>query len=149
MTTKESVRGRVLISLVPVAAICFDYSMTLFHAGSAEALLTLEYSPLMRFAVAHGVVLLYLASMMAAYFIASMAVLTVFRGTALLPFGYATILMVGINHVLGGLSWVVRASLYSRTVILLSYGPVVLAVAALIYALFLWLRADRGSLRSG
>jgi len=125
----------LLVALVPAVAVLFDYSMTLHFSGSAEALLALEYSPLMRFAVAHGVVPLYLLFMMAAYFAASAVVIRIFRGTALLPFGYAVILLVGINHVLGGLSWFVRNSLYSSLVISLSYGPLILGVAALAYLL--------------
>mgnify|MGYP000213594221 CR=1 FL=1 len=125
----------LLLAAVPAVAVLFDYSMTLYFSGGAEALLALEYSPLVRFAVAHGVVPLYLLFMMAAYFAASAVVIRVFRGTALLPFGYAVILLVSINHVLGGLSWVVRNSLYSSLVIALSYGPLILGVTALAYLL--------------
>lgn len=125
----------LLVAAVPAVAVLFDYSMTLHFSGSAEALLALEYSPLVRLAVAHGVVPLYLLSMMAAYFAASAVVIRVFRGTALLPFGYAVILMVSINHVLGGFSWVVRDALYSSLVIALSCGPLILGATALAYLL--------------
>lgn len=121
--------------MAPAAAVLFDYSMTLHFSGGAEVILAFEYSPLVRFAVAHDIVPFYLLFMMAAYFAASAVVIRVFQGTALLPFGYAVILLVSINHVLGGLSWVVRNSLYSNVVIALSYGPVVIAVAALVYLL--------------
>lgn len=78
--------------------------------------------------VAHDLVLLSVIALMAFYILTSLLVLRMLAGTDLYPVGVTLIMLVSLTHVLGGISWVVRSSLYSNTVIGLSLISVMVAV---------------------
>jgi hypothetical protein len=124
------------VSLLPVAAIAADYTLTFLLAGSREEILRNEASPLLRFAVAQDLVLAAVVALMVFYYLASFLVLKMLSGSDLYPVGVALISLVSLTHLLGGISWYVRSPLYSDTVIGLSLISVMVAVLIFGYALY-------------
>jgi hypothetical protein len=118
------------IACIPSLAVLFDYSMTLIFSGGKEVLLRFEFSPLVRYAVEHDIVAVYLLAMMLFYYGLAFGALRLLRPTGLYRFGVALILLVAATHVLGGLSWVVRSALYSYAVHGVSVAAIVVALAA-------------------
>ncbi|KUK98969.1 MAG: hypothetical protein XE10_1938 [Methanoculleus marisnigri] len=119
-----------IIACIPALAVLFDYSMTLIFSGGREMLLRFEFSPLVRYAVEHDIVAVYLLAMMLFYYGLAFGALRLLRPTGLYRFGVALILLVAATHVLGGLSWVVRSALYSYVVHGVSVAAIVVALAA-------------------
>ena len=117
-----------VVAFLPVAALAIDYTLTFFFAGSRETLLLYEASPLLRFAVANDLVLLSVAALMAFYYLASWFVLKLLAGSDLYPVGVTLICLVSLTHLLGGMSWYFRSSLYSSTVVGLSLISILVAV---------------------
>ncbi|MDK2989301.1 MAG: hypothetical protein PWR16_830 [Methanoculleus sp.] len=118
------------IACIPSLAVLFDYSMTLFFSGGRDELLRFEFSPLVRYAVEHDIVAVYLLAMMLFYYGLAFGALRLLRPTGLYRFGVALILLVAATHVLGGLSWIVRNALYSYVVHGVSIAAIVVALAA-------------------
>lgn len=123
-----------IIALIPVLAVIADYSLTFLLAGSTEFILLAEASPLVRFAVAHGLMPLYVTLLVSFYFVASYLVLRLLAGGDLYPLGVALIILMSLTHLLGGMSWYIRNPLYSDTVIGLSFMSVIIAIAIFGYA---------------
>ena len=123
-----------VIALIPVLAVIIDYSLTFLLAGSTELILVAEASPLVRFAVAHGLMPLYFAILVLFYYGASYFVLRLLSGGELYPLGVALIVLMGLTHMLGGLSWYIRNPFYSDTVIGLSFMAVIVAIVIFGYA---------------
>lgn len=119
-----------IVAGIPALAVLFDYSMTLIFSGGKEVLLRFEFSPLVRYAVEHDIVAVYLLAMMLFYYGMAFAALRLLRTTGLYRFGVVLILLVSVTHVLGGLSWVVRNGLYSYAVHGVSVAAIVVALAA-------------------
>jgi hypothetical protein len=121
--------------MVPAISLLFDYTLTASLSGGTETLLDLEYSPLVRFAVGHGLFIPYMLGMAGMYAVLAAVVLCSFRKTRWFRPALALIGTISLNHVLGGLSWVVRAPWYSTMVICLTVfavaGAVVLCVRTL------------------
>lgn len=133
-----------IIACVPSLAVLFDYSMTLAFSGGKEALLRFEFSPLVRYAVEHDIVAAYLLVMMLFYYAMTFAALRLLPAR-LYGFGVVLVLLVAATHVLGGLSWVVRSSLYSLAVHGVSIAAVAVALAAFGYAVLRYpARANTG-----
>ncbi len=119
-----------IIACIPALAVLFDYSMTLLFSGGKEVLLRFEFSPLVRYAVEHDCMAVYLLFMMLFYYAVAFVALRLLRSTGLYRFGVALILLVSATHVLGGLSWIVRSPLYSYVVHGVSIAAIVVALAA-------------------
>ena len=82
-----------------------DYFLTFHFAGSTEAILKYEFSPTLLFAVRHDIVISYLMGMVLFYYTAGYLVLKFLADSEIYFVGVAIVLLIGINHVLGGLSW--------------------------------------------
>ena len=119
-----------IIACMPALAVLFDYSLTLIFSGGKEVLLRFEFSPLVRYAVEHDIMAVYLLAMMLFYYSVAFAALRLLRPTGLYRFGVALILLVAATHVLGGLSWVVRSALYTYVVHGVSIAAIIVALAA-------------------
>ena len=106
----------LFLALVPPVCLTFDYSMTFRLAGSHETVLSFEASPVVRFVLENNLMVAYFLSLLALYFLVSLAMLRRLRGTRYYPFGAASLLIVGTAHFLGGLTWVARSHLFSVAV---------------------------------
>ncbi|MBN1194209.1 MAG: hypothetical protein JXA08_02510 [Methanomicrobiaceae archaeon] len=127
-------RSPRIIALIPASAVFLDYLFTFFFAGSAEMVLRYEFSPLVKIATAHGLMVPYLLGMMLFYYLVAWAALRILSGSPLYPAGAATIILVSLTHVLGGLSWYVQAEWYSYFVHALSLIAILVALAAFAYS---------------
>jgi hypothetical protein len=125
-----------VIALIPVIALLIDYVLTFILAGSMETLLRYEASPLLRFAVASDLVIPVILALMVFYYLASCLVLAMLSDTSLYPLGVTLIILVGLTHLLGGLSWYIKDTLYSDTVIGLSLVSILVAIIIFGYTLF-------------
>ena len=124
-----------LIALVPALAVLFDYSMTIAFSGSSQAIMAFEYSPILRTAVANGLVLPCIAMLALGYYGLGLVALGALRGSRYYPFGVVLLLIIGVTHVSGGFSWLVRSTVYSHGVLLLAASGIIVAVAAFAIAL--------------
>ena len=108
------------LALVPPVALAFDYSMTFRLAGSPGTVLSSEASPVVRLFLGNNLMVAFFLSLLALYFLASLAALSWLHGTRYYPFGVMSLLIVGAAHVLGGISWILRSPIFS-----LAIGPLV------------------------
>jgi hypothetical protein len=113
-----------------------DYFLTFHFAGSTEAILKYEFSPILLFAVKHDIVIPYLMGMVLFYYAAGYLVLSLLADSEIYFVGVAIVLLIGITHVLGGLSWYVQNAWYSNTVIALSMISVLTTLMAFGYEVF-------------
>lgn len=116
------------IAAIPAVAVVWDYILTLSLADSREMILAYEASPLVKLAVSHNLMFLYLPCIAAFYFIASYSVLKVLKTPDLYSVGVALIGTVSLTHLLGGLSWYFRDPVYSNTVFFLSLLSILMAL---------------------
>ncbi len=125
-----------LIPLCLCIGVITDYFLTFHFAGSIDAILMYEFSPTLRFAVEHGIVIPYLGAMIIFYYIAGYIVLSLLANSEIYFVGVAIVLLISITHVLGGFSWYVQNAWYSNTVIALSMISVLTALMAFGYQVF-------------
>lgn len=116
-------------------SVIFDYTLTLYLAGSVDVILKHEFSPFLRYAVVNEIVGFYLLFTIIFYYFASSAILSLLRGEKIYVIGVSLILIMGITHILGGLSWIVKSDWYSNTVLSLSLASIALAVASFGYVI--------------
>ena len=69
------------VALIPSLAVILDYSLTFFLAENTGMILQWEASPLVRFAVAHNIIAVYLVAIVLFYYGAAYAVLRILRPT--------------------------------------------------------------------
>lgn len=117
------------VAIIPSLSVIIDYILTFSLAGNTGMILQWEESPLVRFAVAHNIVILYLVAIVVFYYGAAYAVLHILRPTQYYGFGVALVLLVSLTHVLGGLSWLFKTAWYSNSIIVLSFSSVIIAVS--------------------
>jgi hypothetical protein len=117
------------VALFPVIAVIIDYSLTFYLAGDTSLFSSWEASPFVRFAVIHNVMTAYLATIILFYYGTSYAVLRILHGTEYYPYGYMLIVIISIIHVIGGMSWYFRNTLYSNGVLIMSLLSIVIAFA--------------------
>ncbi|AAM06462.1 predicted protein [Methanosarcina acetivorans C2A] len=110
-----------------------DYLLTFHFAGSTELILKYEFSPTLRFAVEHGIVVPYMGAMVLFYYAAGYFVLRLLIDSEIYFVGVAVVLLISITHVLGGLSWYVQNPWYSNSVISLSMISVLTTLLAFGY----------------
>ena len=72
---------RAYVALIPSLAVILDYSLTFFLAENTGMILQWEASPLVRFAVAHNIIAVYLVAIVLFYYGAAYAVLRILRPT--------------------------------------------------------------------
>ena len=130
-----------VIALLPVVALAIDYSLTFFFAGSRETLLLYEASPLLKFAVANNLFLMVIIALMIFYYLGSWIILKLLAGSDMYPVGVTLIALISLTHVLGGMSWYIRAPLYSNTVVGLSVISIMVAILVFGYTI---LRSHHG-----
>ena len=130
-----SMMHRACVAIVPSMAVIIDYSLTSFLAANTGMILQWEASPLVRFAVAHNILAIYMLALILFYYGAAYAVLRILRPTRYYPYGVALVLLVSITHVLGGLSWQFRTAWYSDIVLTLSFLAIIIAFCLFGYTL--------------
>jgi len=116
-------------------SIAIDYTLTLYLAGSRESIQRYEFSPLLRYAMEHNLVIIYLVFTIFFYYISAYIVLKLIKDEPVYSAGVALILLLSITHLLGGLSWVFRNAWYSNTVMALSLASIALAIASFGYVI--------------
>ena len=116
-------------------SVAIDYTLTLYLAGSREAIQRYEFSPLLRYAMEHNVVIIYLVFTIFFYYISAYIVLKLIKDEPIYSAGVALILLLSITHLLGGLSWVFRNAWYSNMVMALSLASIALAIASFGYVI--------------
>ena len=116
-------------------SVAIDYTLTLYIAGSREAIQRYEFSPLLRYAMEHNLVILYLVFTIFFYYISAYIVLKLLKDEPVYSAGVALILLLSITHLLGGLSWVFRNAWYSNMVMALSLASIALAIASFGYVI--------------
>jgi hypothetical protein len=122
------------VAIIPSLAVILDYSFTFFLAENTGMILQWEASPLVRFAVAHNIMAVYLVAIVLFYYGAAYAVLRMLRPTWYYPYGVGLVLLVSVTHVLGGLSWQFRNMWYSEGIFALSFLSIIIAVCLFGYA---------------
>ena len=116
-------------------SVAIDYTLTLYLAGSREAIRRYEFSPLLRCAMEHNVVILYLVFTIFFYYISAYIVLKLLKDEPIYSAGVALILLLSVTHLLGGLSWVFKNAWYSNMVMALSLASIALAIASFGYVI--------------
>jgi len=124
-----------VIPLFLCISIAIDYALTLYLAGSREAIQRYEFSPLLRYAMEHNLVIIYLVFTIFFYYISAYIVLKLIKDEPVYSAGVALILLLSITHLLGGLSWMFRNAWYSNTVMALSLASIALAIASFGYVI--------------
>jgi hypothetical protein len=115
--------------------VAIDYLLTLYFAGSKEAILRYEFSPLLRYAVGHGLLIPYLLFTIFFYYGAAVLVLYLLKDEPIYGAGVAIIVLLSLTHLLGGLSWLFKNAWYSNSILALSLISVTLALATSGYVL--------------
>jgi hypothetical protein len=124
-----------VIPLFLCISVAIDYTLTLYLAGSREAIQRYEFSPLLRYAMEHNVVIIYLVFTIFFYYVSAYIVLKLLKDEPIYSAGVALILLLSITHLLGGLSWVFRNAWYSNMVMALSLASIALAIASFGYVI--------------
>lgn len=124
-----------VIPLLLCISVAIDYALTLYLAGSRKAIRRYEFSPLLRYAMEHNLVILYLVFTIFFYYISAYIVLKLLKDEPIYSAGVALILLLSITHLLGGLSWVFRNAWYSNMVMALSLASIALAIASFGYVI--------------
>jgi len=125
-----------VIALIPAVAVIIDYALTFSLSSGTDMILQWEASPLVRFAVAHNIMAVYLPTIVIFYYCAAYAVLRILYATPYYPYGILLVVLVSATHILGGLSWQVKNSWYSDTVIAISILSIIISVSLFGYCLF-------------
>ena len=129
-----------LLPLIPALAVLVDYGLTFYLADDYAMILSWEASPLVRYATAHGLMPVYLAGIMIFYYITSYLVLRLLAKSPVYPVGVTLIVVISLTHILGGLSWYFRNSLYSNIIFGFSVMSIVVAIALFGYVTFTQLK---------
>lgn len=116
-----------IVALLPAVCVILDYSMTFFFAGDTSMITSWEASPFVRYAVVNDIMIPYLAAIVLFYYLASYAVLRILAGSVYYRFGVLLIAVLSITHVLGGMSWYFRNTMYSNGVVLMSLASIIIA----------------------
>lgn len=129
-------RNIPLLALFPALSVIADYTLTFAFAHSLEEILRYEFSPIARAAAVYDLVPLMVVGIALSYYFLSYLALRALCDTSVYPFAFSVLAVVSITHVMGGLSWLVRAPFYSNIVQGLSVMAFVLAVTGMIW--FVW-----------
>ncbi len=116
-----------IIAALPAFCVILDYLMTFYFAGDTSLITSWEASPFVRFAVIHNLMVPYLIGIVLFYYIASYAVLHILHNTEYYKFGFLLIVIMSITHIIGGMSWYFRNSMYSNGVLVMSLLSITIA----------------------
>ena len=122
--------------MFPALSVIADYTLTFVFAQGLDEILRYEFSPVARMAAVHGLVPLLVVGIAVSYYLLSYLALRTLHSTCVYPFTLALLAVVSITHVMGGLSWLVRAPFYSHMVQGLSVMAIVLAVAGILWGVY-------------
>jgi hypothetical protein len=133
MENKQGITGKLfhdyrLIPILPAVCVILDYAMTFYFAGDPSMIIRWEASPIVRFAVMNNILIPCLIAIILFYYLASYAVLRILAGTVYYKFGVLLIITMSITHIVGGMSWYFRNSMYSNGVMLVSLLSIAIAV---------------------
>jgi hypothetical protein len=128
-------RNYRLVALFPAVAVIVDYALTFFLAGDTSLIISWEASPFVRYAVIHNLMVPYLVAIVLFYAGASYAVLRILDNTVYYRFGFILIVTMSVTHLIGGMSWYFRNSLYSDGVLIMSVLSIVIAFVAFGFSL--------------
>ena len=92
-----------------------------------------ESSPLLKFATANDLFFVYLIGIMLFYYFMAYIVLKLLYHTPVYAIGVALIFIISITHVLGGMSWYFRSSLYSNIIYSISITSILIAIGLFSY----------------
>ncbi|HVP24411.1 MAG TPA: hypothetical protein VMS81_00330 [Methanomicrobiales archaeon] len=132
---KELLERPSVIAFIPALAVIFDYTMTLTFSGGREAIIALEYSPVLKAAMAGNLFIPCLAALAIGYYSMGYLALQGLKKTRYYPFGVLLIILIGSTHITGGFSWIVRNSNFSRGVLLIAAAGIAIAVWTFVLAL--------------
>lgn len=125
----------LILAGMPSCAVMLDYMLTFLLAGGEDVVLQWEASPLVRYAVMHDLMVVYMAAIVLFYYGAALLVLVSLEQTPLYRFGVVLLALISITHFLGGMSWYFRSATFSYVVMALSYITILIAFIALAYAI--------------
>jgi hypothetical protein len=123
-----------IIALIPALCVIADYLLTFYLAGTTQAILQWEASPLVRFAVENNILVLYVLAIVIFYYGASYLVLRILHGTEYYLLGASLVILVSFIHLLGGLSWYIKNPWYSNGVLALSVVSILVACLIFFYS---------------
>ncbi len=118
-----------VLAICPALSVIADYTLTFVFSDGLNEILRYEFSPIVRTAAVYGLVPLVVVVITVSYYLLSYLALRTLCGTCVYPFIVSVLAVVSITHVMGGLSWVVRAPFCSNMVHGLSIMAIVLAMA--------------------
>ena len=116
-------------------SIVIDYACTLLFAGTRDHLINNEHSPVLIYTVEHNILIPYIILIMAVYFICAYIALDSLHHHRLLPAAYTSITLVALAHTFGGLSWYIRNSIYSGTIIIIPQLAGMIMCLCMVYLL--------------
>jgi len=122
-----------VLAMFPALSVIADYTLTFVFAHGLDEILTHEFSPIARAAAVYDLVPLVVVGIALSYYLLSYLTLRALWDTCIYPVAFSVLAVVSITHVMGGLSWLVRAPFYSNMVQGLSIIAFVLAVAGMIW----------------
>ena len=125
-----------VLALFPALSVIADYALTFVFADGLEEILRYEFSPIARAAAVYDLVPLVVVGIALSYYVLSYLALGALCDTSVYPVAFSVLAVVSLTHVMGGLSWLVRAPFYSNIVQGLSIMVFVLALAGMIW--FVW-----------
>ncbi len=126
----------IIISAWLSVSIVIDCTCTLLFAGTRDYLISNEHSPVLIHAIEHNMIIPYTMLIMAVYFTCAYIALDSLHQHRLLPAAYASIALVAIAHTFGGLSWYIKNSIYSGTIIIIPQIAGMIMCLCMVYLLF-------------
>ena len=126
----------IIISAWLSVSIVIDYACTLLFAGTRHNLVSNEHSPILIYAIEHNNIIPCIMLIMAVYFVCAYIALDSLQHHRLLPAAYTSIALVALAHTFGGLSWYIRNSIYSGTIIIIPQLAGMIMCLCMVYLLF-------------
>jgi hypothetical protein len=93
-----------------------------------------EYSPILRAAVAHDLLLPAIAALAAGYFAMAFIALRSLEGSRYYLMGVLLVLLISATHFAGGLSWIILNPAYSNAVLILAMSGVIFSLSVFLLA---------------
>ncbi|MBN1432535.1 MAG: hypothetical protein JW931_07150 [Methanomicrobiaceae archaeon] len=126
-----------LIAILPAAGIIMDYSLTFIFAGGREMIMMYEYSPIMRYSAAMGLIIPTMLIIAGFYYIITNTGLKALSNSNIYPFGVAIAVIVTLTHIMGGFSWIIKNQIYTYTIHGMSLMTIIIAFTAFLYSVML------------
>lgn len=123
-----------LVALLPAAGIIMDYSLTFIFAGGHDKILMYEFSPIMRYSAATGLIIPTMLTIAGFYYLVTLIGLKALINNRIYPFGVAIAAIVALTHIMGGFSWIIKNQFFSYTVHGMSLMTIIIASTAFLYS---------------